>query len=216
MKKKLIIVFTILLIAIVVLYILSDKSLSKDRARVEKVINSKYSSYKIKDIKLEYVDWSATIKEADENNRATMSTVIVENEQEQETIHLERTFNIWYIKSAYPNYGPNVPNGEYFAKVEYTKVGIETNIDEYIKDYWVVKNSNGDLYTKEEYDKIKYYSFKEYKKIYKTKNGKVYETDKERLKWEESTVTYNDLCYYDSYNYLKKEEAKEILEKYGL
>lgn len=216
MKRKTITIsVVILLIIIVSILISSNTSLSKDREAVIKIINKKYYSYEVKDLQLEYVDWSSTVRSADGYHNATSATAIIENEEEQITLHFKKTFNIWHISSSYPNYGPNIPNEVYFVNMGYQNIGRAIDIDKYIKGCWVIPDENGNLYTKQGDATDWYYSFKECKNIYKTKDGSVYVFNKEISDWEESTVTYADLCYYGNYESVTKEYAIEIIEKFS-
>lgn len=216
MKRKAITISLLILFSIIVLILIfSNTSLSKDREAVLKIINKKYYSYEVKDLQLEYVDWSSTVRSADENHNATRATAIIENEEEQITLHFKKTFNIWSISSSEPNYGPNIPNEVYFVEEGYTNVGKAVDIDKHIKGRWVIPDENGNLYKKEGDATNWYYSFKECEKIYKTKDGYVYVFNKESSNWEKTTKTYADLCYYGNYEKVTKEYAIEIIEKFS-
>lgn len=216
MKRKAITISLLILFSIIVLILIfSNTSLSKDREAVLKIINKKYYSYEVKDLQLEYVGWSSTVSSADENHNATRATAIIENEEEQITLHFKKTFNIWSISSSEPNYGPNIPNEVYFVEEAYNNVGKAVDIDEHIKGRWVIPDENGNLYKKVGDATNWYYSFKECKKIYKTKDGYVYAFNEESSNWEKSTETYADLCYYGNYEKVTKEYAIEIIEKFS-
>lgn len=211
----LLILFTIIILILVLILISSNTSLSEEREAIINIINKEYYSYEIKDIQLEYIDFYSTVRSADEYHNATSATAIIENEEEQIILHFKKTFNIWSIKSSYPNYGSNIPNEVYFVNMEYNNIGKAVDIDEYIKGCWVIPDENGNLYTKVGDTTNWYYSFRECKNIYKTKDGYVYVFDKGNSDWERSTVTYADLCYYSNYENVTKEYAIEIIEKFS-
>lgn len=223
MAKK--IILTVLLSIIGIILILSvtvfpairslTTSLSENREAVINVINRRYKDYEIKDLKLSYVDWSRTIREADEHHIPTKATVIIENENEQLTIRLEKNyFNNWKIKSANPNYGPNVPNDVYFVKINGSSIGKAKDINEYVKKVWAIPDEKGNLYKKEGSGSNWYYSVNVYSEIYKTKDGYVYEFNKETSGWKKSNKNYDYLCTY-GYKKISKDEAIKILEKYS-
>lgn len=216
-SRKVIIISLLIIIASILIFPNFLKtSLSQDRESVTNIINKEYSSYEIKDLQLEYVDFYSTIRTADENHSATRATAIIENEEEQITLHFKKNyFNIWSISSSEPNYGSNVSDEVYFVYMYYHSVGKKVDIDEHIKNYWVVPDEDGNLYNKLGSDENWYYSFKECKEIYKTKDGYVYVFNKEISDWEKSTETYADLCYYGNYEQVTKEYAIEIIEKYS-
>ncbi len=215
MKRKVIIISLLILFVIIILILIpSNTSLSEDREAITNIVNKKYHSYEVKDLQLEYVDWYSSVRIADEDNSATRATAIIENEEEQITLYFEKNhFNGWRISRSEPNYGPNVPNGVYFVEMNYVSVGQKVDIDEHIKDYWVIPDENGNLYEKTGDATNWNYSFKECKNIYKTKDGYVYVFNKEISDWEESTKTYADLRYYGNYENVTKEYAIEIIEK---
>ena len=217
MKRKIITISLLILFVIIVLILISSNtSLSEDYEAIIKIINKKYYSYEVKDLQLEYVDFFSTVSIADEDHRATRATAIIENEDEQITLHFKKNyFNIWHISDSEPNYGPNIPNGIYFINVDYNNVGKAVDIDNLIKNCWVIPDENGNLYTKHGDDKDWYYSFKECKNIYKTENGYVYVFNKKISNWEKATITYADLCYYSNYEKITKEYAIEIIEKFS-
>ena len=219
-RRKVIMISILILFVIIALILISlnssNTSLSEVRESVTKIINKEYSSYEIKDLQLEYVDWYSTVRTADEYHSATRATAIIENEEEQITLHFKKNFfNIWSISSAEPNYGSSVPNDVYFVHMNYVSVGNKVDIDEHIKKYWVIPDGNENLYNKIGNDENWYYSFKECKEIYKTKDGYVYVFNKKISDWEKSTKTYADLCYYSNYTNVTKEYAIEIIEKYS-
>ena len=223
MAKK--IILTVLLSIIGIIAILSvtvfpvvkslTTTLSENREALINVINEKYNDYEIKDLELSYVDWSSSIREADESHIPTEATAIIENENEQLTIRLEKNyFNNWKIKSANPNYGPNIPNDVYFVKIDGSNIGKSMDIDEYVKNVWAIPDEKGNLYKKVGSGSDWYYSVNVYSEIYKTKDGYVYEFNKKTSDWEKSTKNYDDLCTY-GYKKISKDEAMEIIEKYN-
>ena len=193
-------------------------SLGSDKDRITKIINKKYASYEIKEIKLEYVDWSSTISDAEQDNhKATQATVIIANEDEQMTIKFKKRFNMWLITNSYYDYGENLANDIYYVEIDYSYVGKSVDFDEYIESYdvWVIPDKEGRLYKKSGSGDGWYYSYMYYKDIYKTQDGFVYVFNKRSSSWEKSDKNYSDLQHYGNYTKIDKEEAIEILKKYS-
>lgn len=218
-KKLLLTLFII--IAIISIFLIINKimesgnvALIKDKETIIKIINKQYPLYEIKDLKLNYIDWSSTVTNADENHKATKAIVIIENENEEITVYLEKRWFKWMILSDQPNYGPTVPNDLYFVEITYQSVGKSVDIDKHIKKYWVIQE-NKENYRKVGNDEEWYYSFKYCKNIYKTKDGIVYVFNKEESNWKVATETYSDLCHYGNYKKVDMKYAMGIIEKYS-
>ena len=97
MKKVLqilLLIITIISLALIIKSAIEPANIAliKDKNRIENIINKKYSSYIIKNLELNYVDWSSTVTSADENHKATEAKVILQNESEQITIYLKKVF----------------------------------------------------------------------------------------------------------------------------
>ena len=193
-------------------------SIGNDRDKITKIINKKYNLYEIKDISLEYIDWSSTVSDAEaKGHKATQATVIIANEEEQMTIRLKKTFNLWFITNANYDYGNNVANDIYFVEETWSNLGKAIDIENHIKlnNLWIIPDKDGNLYTKSGNGDNWYYSYKYYKNIYKTQNGYVYVFDKENSDWKKSDEKYSDMLYYSNYTKIDKEEAVAILKKYS-
>lgn len=215
MKIKTIIISVVILFLIIILLSSPIYSLIVDRKAIVNLINKKYSSYEIKDLQLEYVDWSSTVKSANESHSATRAIAIIENETEQRTLNLKKIFLIiWSISDSEPNYGPNVPNEVYFVDSNIISFDKEVDINEHIKYFWIIPDENGDLYKKYGDTKNWAYYAKLCNNIYKTKDGYVYVFNKDILDWEKSTITYAKLCYCANYEKVTKEYVVEIIENF--
>lgn len=214
-KKKLIRIIIFIIIALIIgIYFMF--SIGSDRDKITKIINIKYNLYEIKDIKLEYVDWSSTVRDAEEyGHKATRATAIIENEEEQITIRFEKQFNLWFITNANYDYGKNVDNDIYFVEEAYGNIGSAIEIEEYIKDIWTIPDKDGNMYTKVGDENSWYYSIKYYANIYKTQNGYVFLFDKKISDWKKTNKKYSDMTYYGNYKKINKKEAIEILKKYS-
>lgn len=222
-SKKLLVISLIIISTLIALLVVKEiieppkVSLVKDRNRIEKIINKKYDSYTIVDLELNYVDLFSSVREANNYNRATEATVIIANDNEQRTLHLDKNFFMWIIDSDQPDYGSNLPNDVYFVEMMYQSIGKAVNIEEHIKDmkYWVIPDEEGNYYKKSGNDENWYYSIKHCSNIYKTQNGVVYSFNKEISEWEISTVTYSELCYYSNYDKVDKKYAMNIIQTYS-
>lgn len=193
-------------------------SLEKDKQNVVQVVKKEYPSYEIDTVYMTYTDFFSTVTEADNSNVATSATVTIENSTERITIHLMKDnhlfFSTWRIESANPDSGPNIPDDVYFIEMNYRNVGKAVNMDEYVKNLWIIPYEDGSLYKKSGTSDW-YYSTKVCDNIYKTSGGKVYVFDKQNSDWEESDETYSRLNYYGNYQKISKEEALNIIEKYS-
>ena len=214
MKKIITSIILIIIALIIVIYFIF--SIGSDRHKITKIINKKYNMYEIKDIKLEYVDWSSSVRDAEKyNHKATEATAIIANKEDQITIRFKKQFNLWFITSANYDYGKNVDNDIYFVEEENSSIGRAADIEEYIKNIWIIPDKNGNMYTKVGDVNSWYYSINYYANIYKTQNGYVYLFDKNNLDWEKTNKKYSDMVYYGNYKRINKEEAIEILKKYS-
>ena len=140
----------------------------KHRQTITNIITKKYPTYDIKHLRLEYVNWSSTVDDADDLNEATKATVIIKNSKEQRTIHLNKKINKWIISSDKADYGSDVPDDTYFIEIESQSIGNAVDMDEYIKGLWVIPNKEGSNYKKIGDNDDWYYSVRYYKDIYKT------------------------------------------------
>ncbi len=219
-EKMLFVLFIIAAIAILVVFIKNSiepasVTLIKDEEKIKEMINQKYPDYSISELELNYVDWSSTVREANGDHKATEAMAIIENENEERTIHLRKKFNNWNIESDEPNYGPSVPDEQYFIEIIYEHVGKSINIDEQIKKYWIIPDDDGNPYIKEGKGEDWYYTFKYCRNIYKTDGGKVYVFNKEKSDWEICDVTYSDLRYLSNYDDVDPKYGMELIKNYS-
>lgn len=213
-KRKLIIILILISLIISIYFIFS---IGNDRDKITKIINKKYNLYEIKNIKLEYIDWSSTVSDAEKKgHNPTQATVIIANEEEQMTIRLKKIFNLWFITNANYDYGNNVPNDIYFVEESSGSVGGAIDFEEYTKlnNLWIIPDKDGNMYTKSSDDGF-WYSYRYYKNLYKTQNGYVYMFDKEISDWKKSNEKYSNMLYYSNYKKIDKEEAMAILKIYN-
>ena len=215
--KRIITAIFIIIVLIISFYFIF--SIGNDRDKITKIINKKYNSYEIKNISLEYVDWSSTVNDAEEDgHKATQATVVIANEKEQMTIRLNKVFNLWFVVSSEYDYGSNIADDIYFIEEKSSATfNKESDIEEYIKsiDSWIIPNEDGKLYKKYSNGDNWYYMYKYCENIYKTKNGYVYVFDKESSEWKKSDEKYSDMQYYGNYKEIDKESAIKILKKYS-
>lgn len=207
--------FLMYLMFITYLDVASEIPLQVNRDKIINIIDRKYDSYEIESLELEYVDWSSTVSTAEEGDIPTRATVVIKNEEEERELHFEKNIFGWRITDSNPLFGKNVPNGIYYIDVDYANVGKLVDIEEEMKNCWVIPDKDGTLYTKVGDDEDWYYSFKVYEDIYKTMDGYVYVFNRENVEWEKSEETYADMEYYSNYDRIEKSEAVDILEKYS-
>ena len=216
---KNIVVYSILIIVILnIIKLLIPAKLANGMAisAIENNIKRTYPNHTITDLKLEYTDWSSTLSEAKDDDKATRAEVIIENDDESRTLRYEKKLFFWIKKFDGPDRGTGIIDGEYYAKIEYE---FPENIHEY--DYAIengytilIRNDDGEFFSKSKNGN--YYSVLVCKKLYKTENHKVYEYNRNSNKWEESKEKYSDLLYYiGNYKKIDKQRVDETISKYN-
>ena len=207
-------VFLVILMFIAYYEISSKIPLQVHRDKIIGIINKKYDSYEIESLELEYVDWSSTVREAEDGDIPTRATVFIKNDEEERMLYFETDFLVWKMKSSEPLYGKNVPNGIYYIDIDWHNVGKLVDIEECIKNNWVMPY-DGELYSKVGDDENWYYSYQVCENIYKTMDGYVYIFDKENSNWARAEETYADMEFYGNYDRIDKSYAQELLKKYS-
>jgi len=187
-------------------------ALINDEKNIRQIIMKKYPTYEIIYVDLSYSDWSSSLRDADEEHKATSATVIIENELEQRTIHLNKYFYRWKISSDEPDYGTNVPEDIYFLEITYNNFGKAVQFD-ITKTDWIFPDEFGNYYHKVGKGDDWYYSYKYCKNIYKTKKGIIYVFNKEKANWEETDISYSTLSFLSNYTKVDKEYAIDFIEK---
>lgn len=210
MKRALLI---ILLLPFIILIKLISPNRAASRRKIERVIKRKYPEYKINDIKMQYTDWSSSVKEAGACRKATLAVAEIANDEEQRTLHFELLFGIWRITHDAPDSGRNVPEDEYFSEVKAQTIDIGSDIDRIIENVWIIPEKNGDLYCKID-GKYQCYSYRYLENMYMTKNENVYELNKKTFQWELSELTYSSLDYLGNYERISKAEAEEFINRF--
>ena len=216
---KNIVVYTILIIVILnIINLLIPAKLSNDMAIsiIENIIKITYPKHTITDLRLEYTDCSSTVREAEDDDKATMAEVIIENDNESRTLRYEKKLFFWIKNFDAPDSGTGIIDGEYYAAIEHQ---FPENIHEY--DYAIengytilIRNDDGEFFSKSKDGN--YYSVLVCKKIYKTENHKVYEYNKQSKQWEESKEKYSDFSYFTgNYKKIDKQRIDETISKYN-
>ncbi len=220
--KMLVIIFILLLMCLLIMNIFEtvDKSLAKDKKRIEKIINNKYPYYEIENLELQYVDWSSTVQTIEPyyRHKATRASVIIKNENEQRSLYLKKELLGWKVSSDYPDYGINVPDDIYFIEVINDVVGRATDMDNFIEEkkaynYWLIPQEDGAYYRKSGSDEDWYYIISYYRNIYKTQGGQIYVFNKDNNTWEKSDNTYSSM-YSGRCIKMDMKSALEIIDKY--
>lgn len=202
----------ILIVLVAVYFFVSTTEFS--RKRITAVIMRKHPTYEIVTLTPEYSDWSSTVCEADDDHNPEFAKVVIQNDEEQRTICLDKTFGIWVITSDEPDYGKNVPDDVYFVEERWANVGKAIDIEAYVRSVWVVPFENGELYRKYGGDNW-YYSYKYIENLYRTINGSVYVLNKESFEWEQSDLAYSYMVQYANYKKISKDEGEGIISKYS-
>lgn len=198
--------------SLIIVYALTTTT-DVSRKRVTAILRGKYPGYEIVSLDMEYVDFFSTVREADDDDKATMATAVIRNDDEQRTLHFDRLIVIWTVTHNAPDYGPNGPDDEYFISYGTAHDGILTDIEETVRDPWIVPDENGQLYH-EDGISYTYYTYKYIEGICRTQGGRVYELNKDTLEWELSEKTYSWLDYFSNYTRITKEEGEKIIEEH--
>ena len=224
MKKKdlktiLIIILFFLFIVVNIWFRLPCKIMLKiDKIMITSKIKKEYKDYKIEDIYLTYTNFFSTVHEADGENFAEDADVTIKNDEEQLTILLEKKFLLWKITKREYDYGPNIPNNEYYMATEeiliHSDDDIEKLLDQYINKYkkWIVPYGDGKIYKKYKNGNI---YIKNCKEIYKTYKGKIYEYNKDTKMWEESEIKYSGFKNVVGYEKTTEKIVLDLIKKYS-
>ena len=138
----------ILILTVILLKRLFTATTETSRKRVTRMIQRKYPGYQIVSLTMQYADWSSTIRKANEENRATSAEAVIRNHEEQRTLHFRSHLRIWRITHDTPDSGKNIPDEAYFMHDNWGAVGQKLDIDESIRQAWVIPDENGNLYHK--------------------------------------------------------------------
>lgn len=203
----------IVLLAVVLTKNIFVSKTKTSKKRIIRIIKRKYPAYQIVSLRMQYADWSSTIKEAKDGHRATSAKAVIRNDEEQRTLHFSSSFRIWRTIHDAPDSGKNVPDGVYYMAEHYGAVGKKIDIDEYIKDLWIIPDKNGKSYHKSDGENW-YYSIHYITNLYRTENGSVYMLNPETFEWELTEKTYSEIDYYGNYTRISKTEAEQIIRKH--
>lgn len=209
--KMIFICLATLILLVVLNSFISTTEFSKKR--INAIVKRKYPAYQIITLTPEYTDWSSTVCEADDAHKPECATVVIKNEEEQRTLHFDKSFIIWRITHDEPDYGENVPDEVYFIEEQWAHAGQRIDIDEVIKSVWIIPFENGEPYQKSGGDDW-YYSYHYIDNVYKTKNGSIYVLNKKSFEWEQTDLAYSYLDYFGNYKKITKDEAEKILSNY--
>ena len=201
----------IVLLGVVFLKNISTPPTEKSRERIMRIIRKKYPSYQIISLTPEYADWSSTIKTADDEHKATRATAVIKNEEEQRTLRFGLRFRIWRMTRDAPDGGRNVPDDVYFMEDNRAAAGKRIDIEESVRNSWVIPDEKGRAYKKSGSGDNWYYSYHYIKNIYRTQNGSIYVLNKDTFGWELTEKTYSELDYYGNYTKISKHTAEELI-----
>ncbi len=189
-------------------------STKKSRKKVIKKIRRKYRGYEIAELYMHYTDWSSSIRVANDDHKATSAKAVIKKGDLQRTLHLSRSFGIWHITNDAPDHGPDVPENAYFIERSVASVGKRLDIEESVRQAWVIPYEDGKLYHISGNDEYWCYVYIYIRNIYKTQNEKVYVLNKKTFEWELTELLYSTLDYYGNYDSIDRKEAEEIIVKY--
>ena len=201
--------FMVMLIILVQLGPKTDKS----RRKVLKKLHRKYPDYHVADLDMRYTDWSSTVRTADEDHKATSAAAVIEKDDRQRTIHLQRGFlGIWRIEKDSPDKGPDVPDDVYFVEKSSVTAKNKAGIEKCVSRDWVMPDEDGNLYHMAGKGNLRCYVCMYITNFYKTQNGRVYVLNKETFEWEPSQLLYSYLDYYGNFDPISKEKAEKIIK----
>lgn len=209
MKKNIKYILTAIILLVVLIIVSMLKPVNT--FAIKSILNAKYSSYSVDSLKLQYIDWSSSVREVDEmyDGNPTMAEVVIHNNDEQRTIHFKKILCIWCIDTDLPDYGPNIGDGEYYAEINSENISSNYDVDTEIQNRWYLPYSDGTLYKKAE--RSDYYYYQGIKNMYRTNSGKVQKLNKDKLEWVDDDTLYSDLTYYSNYVMISEDDAKSVI-----
>ena len=94
---KKIAIITAIILGLIIVFAIAAKtiesvgiSITSHEDTIKRMINRKYPNYEISDLKLQYVDFYSTVREADQFNRPTSAEAVIKSEDEQRTLEFKR------------------------------------------------------------------------------------------------------------------------------
>ena len=205
-------IFTlIVLLAVLFLRNISTPATEISRLRIKRIIKRKHPEYDIDSLTTYYSDWSSTVRETDKYNKATMAKAVISGNDETRTLHFTLRYRMWHITHDAPDGGRNVPDGEYYMEDSWAAVGKRIDINESVRQAWVIPDKNGEPYHKIGTDENWYYSYHYIRNIYKTGDGGVYKLNCKTFEWEPTDLAYSYIDYYGNYSKIPEEKAVELI-----
>jgi len=208
--KKIIKFISIILAIVAALFGVHTAAIGKVLVKI--IVKLKHPSYRITNVKMQKVDFFSTVKEVTGAEIATCAVVVIENKTDRRTLHLEKFLWFWLVKNDAPDFGPDVPEDEYYIEISGENRGKLANIDAIIEREWILPAKDGSLYKKIG-DEDWYYTFLKVQAIYRTLGGRVYALNKQNFAWEQTEIPYSELDYLGNYDKISKEEAEKLINE---
>lgn len=221
MKKALIIIAVIIVVILIIVLgirIIFHPVISKEKEKVKKLASKNYPDGKIVEFKLQYSDWSSTLRDIEDDDifyhRPTFAKVTIQSGSEKYDLQLEKRLLFWHITSDYSKSGVEANGIEYYAVIGGSSVGSAVDMDDWCKNNWVIPQDDGSLYKAiddTEIGGIKYYSVRLCDGLYVVENKKIKQLSKYDKDWTESEYTYSDLKHYGNFKQVTEEEYNKLL-----
>ncbi len=95
------------------------------KIQIKGIVKRKYPSYQIVRLRVERLNpLYSSIEEAEGAEIATSARAVIKNEEERRTLSFEKIFGFWKMEYDAPDYGPNVPEGEYYKSYHFGLLNI--------------------------------------------------------------------------------------------
>ncbi|MCR5743309.1 MAG: hypothetical protein K6F92_06255 [Lachnospiraceae bacterium] len=189
--------------------------LAENRARVAAIVRRKYRSYRIGEPVLEFVDNTGTVRES--KGLLTLPTeavVVVKNDEERRTLHLEKVWGFWKIVHDEPDYGRGVPEGVYYFRIRGESIYRDVDMDDYLSKLKcvIVPFKDGNMFV-DNFKEWGCYSYQYADEILKTSGGRLYELNMKTLEWEKSEMTYSSVEYQGNYVRVSEEDVRRAIDR---
>ena len=193
------------------------RSIREEKINVEQLIKKQYPNCEILKCQLQYVDWSSTVRDIDEDdvfyNRPTRAKAIIMDSIKYD-IELERGLFGWTINGCYSQSVVDADVIEYYGLIRMSSVGSAVDMEEWCKENWVLQLGDGSRYSVVDHTKEGgsiYFSVKVCDALYIVENNSIKQLRLRDKDWTEADYNYSEIKKYSFIKQLTKEEFDEIL-----
>ena len=178
------------------------RSIREEKINVEQLIKKQYPNCEILKCQLQYVDWSSTVRDIDEDdvfyNRPTRAKAIIMDSIKYD-IELERGLFGWNINGCYSQSVVDADVIEYYGLIRMSSVGSAVDMEEWSKENWVLQLGDGSRYSVVDHTKEGgsiYYSVKVCDALYIVENNSIKQLRLRDKDWTEADYNYSEIKKY--------------------